>query len=160
LRLWDPLIQEAIPKLTDRFATAFIQDTHRFLNDPTSGPMQDQLAHIFACGAKTAQKLWMQRSYLFMALHDVYDSENEGMIAHALHNKELCKDEKCLNGRKVLLMTHPKVLAYGSSDGSSDKTKRVLKEAVVWMGCGDGKRNNQRDETEPENAVTEPAFHV
>jgi hypothetical protein len=148
------LIQEAIPKLADRVATAFIQDTHRFLNDPTSGPMQDQLANIFDGGAKIAQKLWMQRSYLFMTLHNVYDSENEEMIAHALHTKELSEDEKCLDGKKVLLMVHPKVLAFGSSDGSSNEKRRVLKEAVVWMGCGDGKRNTKRDEVEIKNVTT------
>ena len=100
--------------------------------------MYEQLLKIVANAAELSEKLHVQRCRFFVAglrnLPEKFDSTSRHMEAHSAHIVELEDDERCLDGRDILLVVHPEIIAYGSSDGTDASTVRVLKKAVVWMG--------------------------
>lgn len=52
------------------------------------------------------------------------------MEAHRLY-----EDPKALDGKRILMVTHPAIVAIGKVDGSDYSIKpRVFKKAIVWMG--------------------------
>lgn len=54
--------------------------------------------------------------------------------AHWLHDNDLEDDEAAFDGRPILLVTQPAIVAIGKSDGSDYSSRRNLKKAIVWMG--------------------------
>lgn len=64
----------------------------------------------------------------------IFSSNSEYMEHHPLHNVMIDEDAHSLDGKEVLLVTQPAVLARGFQHGQDPSKLRVLKEAVVWMG--------------------------
>jgi hypothetical protein len=98
----------------------------------------DQLVEVMQKADKISTKLCTQRSGLncqvLSDLPPTFDHTARDMEAHWLHNEEWDDNSEALNGRPILLVTHPAVIAIGKSDGSDYDVRRVLKKAIVWMG--------------------------
>lgn len=63
-----------------------------------------------------------------------FENNHELVQHHAYHNIELSRDDHCLDGRPIALITHPAVVAYGDSNGEHYGSYKVWKKAEVWMG--------------------------
>ena len=131
------LIDEAKQMECRNLAREFFSDAASLLKNPSSAEGHEQLSMILQEGAEVSTKLATQRSGLLVGGMEeglVFDSTSRDMTAHTLHHADLDDDEGCLNGKPVLMVTHPLVLATGKSDGSDFAVNRVLKKRVVWMG--------------------------
>lgn len=120
------------------FAKKFMMDARPLLATPPDEAMYQQLYSIMRSAAEVSEKLYVQRCTIaikgYSKLPEVFDSRSVSMEAHSNHMIELEDDESCLDGKRVLMVAHPEVVAIGSSDGSDLTTVRVLRKAVVWMG--------------------------
>jgi predicted XRE-type DNA-binding protein len=120
------------------FAKLFLSQAELLTASEFNETMLKHLHGIMMSAAEISEKLHVQRSRLVIAgmphLPDKFDSSSPGMEAHMAHVAEIDDDEKCLDGKNILIVVHPEVTAIGSSDGSDTSKIRVLKKAVVWMG--------------------------
>ena len=101
-----------------------------------------QLTEIGLKAAEISYRLWTQKRELScLRMHELeaesalqFDSTSQLLEHHPLHNVQLSQDEMALDGKAVVIVTQPVVVAYGDSDGDNYAKRTVLKKAVVWMG--------------------------
>jgi hypothetical protein len=114
-----------------------------FLNPNFATQGQQQLDKIVVQAADISYKLWTQKMQLqSLTPEDLpkkkgavrFNSRSDLLEHHNLHNLQLNDDETCLDGKRVVLVTHPAFVAYGNAEGTDYSTLRVWKKAVVWMG--------------------------
>lgn len=100
-----------------------------------SGPQaENELLKIVKDALEIAVELGIQKSQILLYgiqhLPDTFDHTSEMMEAHQMY-----EHPQALDGRRILIVTYPAILALGNSDGSGySMNKRVLKKAVVWVG--------------------------
>lgn len=129
-----------------RFSQTFLRGHARVFLDPASDLVdrrQQQLEEISVRATDISFKLWTQKTQLqSLAVDDLpqkkgavrFSSRSDLLEHHNLHLLQLDDDETCLDGSRVVLVTHPAVVAYGNAEGSDYGTQRIWKKAVVWMG--------------------------
>lgn len=54
---------------------------------------------------------------------------------HAMHNLQIEDSEHSLDGRRVLLVVHPLIMAFSNKAGGPPISERVWKRAIVWVGA-------------------------
>jgi hypothetical protein len=100
--------------------------------------MRRQLEKIVEDLGEYAYRLWTQKSYIsYLAMDKLpktFDHIDGLLEAHPLHNNEIEDDEACLDGKDILIVSQPAIIAYGNLDGSDYSTETILRKAVVWMG--------------------------
>jgi hypothetical protein len=100
--------------------------------------MDKELGDIFREAGELSYGLWTQKpDFKFLdikALPRRFDRGNNQMEPHQLHRELLDMDGGCLDGKDIVLVTHPALLAYGTAEGTEYCNARVLKKAVVWLG--------------------------
>lgn len=100
-----------------------------------SGPQaRNELLAIVKNGAKFGVEFGIQKSrivwYGIQQLPETFNHASDMMEAHRLY-----EDPKALDGKRILVVTHPAIVATGKPDGLDYSIRpRVLKKAVVWMG--------------------------
>jgi hypothetical protein len=121
----------------DGFTKEFIGQVKILLTDPSSKETLDELTDIMSKALDISRKLNTQRSGLRCDrapdLAATFDHTSDMMEAHSLHNKELADDEAALDGKAIILVMQPAIVAIGKSDGSDYSIRRVLRKAVVLM---------------------------
>lgn len=131
-------VTEAKSVATGFSASAFFDLASPLLKDGDRKGLMGQLREIFSKGVQISTKLTTQRSGLLCkgleSLPPNFDHNSKEMEAHWLHNNDLEDDEAAFDGRPILLVTQPAIVAIGKSDGSDYSSRRVLKKAIVWMG--------------------------
>jgi len=114
--------------------------------DPTSS--DSRLKQLIVIGTKAAHlsyRLWTQKTRLsILDTKDLHLEREDGILRfqnggelvkhHPYHNVELSADEHALDGRQVVLVTHPAIVAYGDASGEQYEEYKIWKKAEVWMG--------------------------
>ena len=104
-----------------------------------------QLAGIATRAARLSYRLWTQKTRLaILGLEDLglggddevktFGDGAELLHYHAYHNVEHSRDNGCLDGKPIVMITHPAVIAYGDSSGDNYAEYKVWKKAEAWMG--------------------------
>lgn len=131
-------VSEAKSVTTGYLASVFMDLVSSLLKDGDRKDMARQLREIFGKAVQVSTKLTTQRSSLMCkglrSLPSKFDHNSKEMEAHWLHNNDLEDDEAAVDGKPILLVTQPAIVAIGKSDGSDYSSRRVLKKAIVWMG--------------------------
>ncbi|KDB20986.1 hypothetical protein H109_07065 [Trichophyton interdigitale MR816] len=96
----------------------------------------DDLCHIFACAMQLSLSLWCQRTQ--MACNSVFAGNTRAflhtdpsMIAHRLH--QLDEGENKLDGKEILLIIQPAVVAFGNEDGENYDKQKIWSPAIVLV---------------------------
>jgi hypothetical protein len=63
-----------------------------------------------------------------------YEATSTHLEAHSSHSRDLSDDANALDGREVLLVTNPAVVAIGTAEGKDYDSMKVWKKAAVWLG--------------------------
>lgn len=119
-------------------AKQFFTSCEPFLNSVDMVETHRLLLAIITTATDLSTKLWTQRSYLLKeyVLRQPFHKDNKVWTPSGLHTAELDEDENALEGKTILMVLHPSVIAYGDSEGTNYATRRILKKAVVWMHGG------------------------
>lgn len=115
----------------------FLTTVPRLLEKASSADQLEELKEIIVRAQDVSLKLGTQRSGLRCENPSVtatFDHTSKVMEAHSLHNKDLADDEAALDGKPIVLVTQPAIIAVGKSDGSDYGVRRVLEKAVVLVG--------------------------
>lgn len=119
-------------------ASQFLTQNAILLENTDSTDMKEELNEIMLKAQEISMKLGTQRSGLrcddYFALPLTFDHTSTIMEAHSLHNRDLADDDAALDGRPIVWVTQPAVIAVGKSDGSDYGVRRVLEKAVDLMG--------------------------
>lgn len=104
------------------------------------------LEAILRTSAELSQTFWTRKQWIYYrgltalvpaGLADQplkYQASATDMETHPLHSVDLDDDPEALDGREVVLLCNPAVVAFGTADGKDyDKTK-LWRKAVVWLG--------------------------
>ena len=62
-----------------------------------------------------------------------FSSKSEVLALHGLNNADVYRNECALDGREVMLMFNPALVAVGYSKDGEEIESRVLQKAVVWV---------------------------
>lgn len=105
-----------------------------------------EVQEIFEDCAEFGWSLWIQKTRIKILDMDSirwapgekedlrYSHQSNYLDSHAQHNRDLDRSESALDGKPVLLLTSPAVVAVGTIDGTDYDQERVWKKGVVWMG--------------------------
>jgi hypothetical protein len=119
-------------------AEKFWSIAYDFFVDPESIQMQEQLSSIFAQAAGISYTIWSRRSRLAIfkvpEVFNPWGEDNTWVDAHPTHNTVLSDDDHCLDGREVVLVTHPAIAIIDGFSGGNFESTKILKDAVCWMG--------------------------
>jgi hypothetical protein len=125
-------------KMMTMLEDTILNEVRALLSLPLPEHARQQFRDIITTAVDVTTKLHLQRGRLGWVsrphLPAAFDSSSQLMEAHTWHHRELDDDEKCLDGKPVLMVTQPAIVIAGASDGSDTKIRRVLRKAVVWMG--------------------------
>jgi hypothetical protein len=131
-------IVDAKNESCNSFTTQFLNQAASLFGDLTPAEAHGELNEIMSKAIELSTKLGTQRSGLRCEgqsdLPAIFDHKSNIMEAHSLHNKDLADDDAALDGRPIVLVTLPAIVAIGKSDGSDYKTRRILGKAVVLVG--------------------------
>ncbi|KAF1983180.1 hypothetical protein K402DRAFT_396887, partial [Aulographum hederae CBS 113979] len=133
------LTYKAIARASASLVPIFVELSESLLEQRTSVTMFSQLEILLTDVALTAYKLSTRKTQLEIHyLHSIKNHRYEAQIdvfePNALHREELDDNEKILDGRRILFVSHPLLIACGNTDGSDYNLRRVWKKATVWMG--------------------------
>lgn len=119
-------------------ASHFLSQNAILLENKGSADMKEALNELMLRAQDISMNLGTQRIGLrcidSYQLPATFDHESTTMEAHSLHNKDLAENDAALDGRPIVLVTQPAVIAIGKSDGSDYGVRRVLEKAVVLVG--------------------------
>ncbi|KAF2788715.1 hypothetical protein K505DRAFT_104075 [Melanomma pulvis-pyrius CBS 109.77] len=104
-----------------------------------------QLVAIATKATRLSYHLWTHKTRLSILNLEDLNLEDEGGVIryengaellqhHAYHNVELSRDDRCLDGKPIALITHPAIIAYGDPSGEHYGEYKVWKKAEAWMG--------------------------
>lgn len=128
----------AIKYECEHLTKEFVAVAQTLTSIPESKEMLEDIENIMLSAAQLSQQLSVQRCSLVIdglsKLPEKFDASSKYMEAHKTYDADLEDEPTCLDGKDILLVTNPLVMALGSSDGSEPSTIRVLKKARVWMG--------------------------
>ncbi|ORY07256.1 hypothetical protein BCR34DRAFT_590331 [Clohesyomyces aquaticus] len=104
-----------------------------------------ELDDILRRAARLSYRLWTQKTrIIILGISQLGLDNGDGVSRfsngaelvqhHAYHNVELARDDRCLNGKPIAIMTHPAVIVYGDSSGENYSSYKVWKKAETWMG--------------------------
>lgn len=132
------LVDTAEVKSCETLGFIFIDRAVTLFKDVNNVEMHKEILQILAKACHISKNVGTQRSGIecqgLLSLPKNFNHRSKDMEAHQLHNGELEDDDKALDGKPILLVTQPAIIAIGRSDGSDYCAKRVLKKAIVWMG--------------------------
>ncbi|EFE32266.1 uncharacterized protein ARB_00788 [Trichophyton benhamiae CBS 112371] len=110
------------------------------LEVPKPGAIQDgcldDLYHIFAHAMQLSLSLWCHRAHMtcnsvFAGNTRAYHHTDRSMIAHRLH--QLDEGEKKLDGKEILVIIQPAVVAFGNEDGENYDKGKIWSPAIVLV---------------------------
>ncbi|KAF2131052.1 hypothetical protein P153DRAFT_395444 [Dothidotthia symphoricarpi CBS 119687] len=114
-------------------------DIRVLLKAPDDEGAKADLHTLVAKAADLSYTLRTQKNNLgtkgFNDMEHRFAHNNPLMEAHQLHNKHLDEDPTVLDGRSILVITHPALVRKGNEYGTDFGTRVVLKKAVCWMGA-------------------------
>jgi hypothetical protein len=96
--------------------------------------MRGSLEDIFYYAAQLALSLWTQKSSLkYLTLQDLsrFSNGNEYVSAHALHR--LDEEDTKLDGKRVLAVIQPALLAFGNDEAEHYDQHKVWAKAIVLI---------------------------
>ncbi|EGD88097.2 hypothetical protein H112_04579 [Trichophyton rubrum D6] len=114
------------------------------LEAPKSGAIQDgclnDLYHIFAHAMQLSLSLWCRRTQMtcnsmFTGNTRVYHHTDSSMIVHRIHR--LDEGENKLDGKEILVIIQPAVVAFGNDDGENYDKRKVWSPAIVLVNDKD-----------------------
>ncbi|KXS95914.1 hypothetical protein AC578_5203 [Pseudocercospora eumusae] len=120
------LVQKFLPKILIQFR----DDVMRIMEDAVelSWQLWTRKARIEVLGITAIGKQDGTASSI------IYNANSHVLEPSFLHGRDLDDDPGALDGREVVLLCSPLVMAAGNADGTDYEKRRVLKPAVVWMG--------------------------
>lgn len=132
----DALLPNRMKEKGIESATGFLNSPARLLfrEDTDQEKREQELQLLYHRAGDLSLSLWAQRS--FMRCYDlkdlkVFSRDNAFMTAHRLHH--LDEDDDRLNGKKVLAVTQPAIVAYGNEDAENYDRGKVWAKAVVLI---------------------------
>ena len=134
-----PLIEDALHEMGIRLAKQILSGPlQAFLKPLAKGShvtkrMEDLRALIYAAG-QLAFRLWSQRTFITCwDLHklEIFSSGDGFMSAHRLHRLE--EDDVKLDDGKIVILTHPLVLAWGDENAENYDQHKVWAKAVACV---------------------------
>ncbi|EME38936.1 hypothetical protein DOTSEDRAFT_180949 [Dothistroma septosporum NZE10] len=63
-----------------------------------------------------------------------YDHKADDLDTHVFHCPEVEDEPDALDGRKIVLLCNPAVVAYGTADGTDYDKSKIWHKAMVWLG--------------------------
>ena len=93
-----------------------------------------ELKDIFCSAGEMATNLWTQRTNMkcFNIRHlQAFNIDNSKMVAHRLHH--LDDDDHSLDGRSILAVIQPLVVAYGNDNEENYDQFKIWAKAVVLI---------------------------
>lgn len=131
------LIAAAKSSTIERMAKDFLACSRGLIDIPEETTLPP-LLKIMQQAVDMSTKLSTQRSDLEVLwgehLPAKFSAGLRSTEAHSVHNIDLDDDDTALDGKQVLMVTFPLIVAMGKSNGTDYTMQRVLKKAVVWMG--------------------------
>ncbi|KAL4933395.1 uncharacterized protein BDV17DRAFT_251822 [Aspergillus undulatus] len=121
--------------ICNRFVTEFLAGpAHALLNENDRDAHSRELRSLYKSAAQLALALWSQRS--FIATHKLHDLPwftvtSALMEVHRLQH--LDEDDTSMDGKGILLVVQPAVLAFGSEDADRYDEYKVWAPAVVLV---------------------------
>jgi hypothetical protein len=110
---------------------------HENLNPYALTEAIQELGSLFMEAGALSYRLWCQNSILRVESQDFlgtpFDSRHRFLSASRLHAVALEDDETCLDGNRIILVTHPAVWLEGDSEGIDYTKTRILKKASVLI---------------------------
>ncbi|KAL2862594.1 uncharacterized protein BJX67DRAFT_295736 [Aspergillus lucknowensis] len=133
-------LQARIKTLCPKIVARFLSGPARGLLKPAAANSSDadqcvqELQSLYHGAAQLALSLWMQRAS--MACQDLqglsfFTVDSPIMSAHRLHH--LDEEDTALDGKKVLLVVQPAIIAYGSENAEHYDRYKVWAPAVVLV---------------------------
>ncbi|KAA8647811.1 hypothetical protein EYZ11_010429 [Aspergillus tanneri] len=98
-----------------------------------------ELYNLYHDAGELALSLWRQRAFMkFHNLHglQIFRTGNPAMAAHPL--QQLDMDDERLDGKRVLLVVQPAIVAYGDEDAQNYDMCKVWAEGVVLVDEHEG----------------------
>jgi hypothetical protein len=100
--------------------------------------MRNSLVSIFLEAGLLSYRMGTQRGLVrSLDVHDLpslFSASSEIMEPHPRNLEEVDDNTELLNGRRVVLVTHPAIISEGNHDFSDYSVYRVWKRAIVWLG--------------------------
>ena len=123
----------------DIIARSFLSGPVRLLTrlDPTKedfGRMHQGIYDLIFNAGEVSARLWTQRTYMdFASLSSLktFHVDNEIMTAHRLH--KLDDDDHRLDGKPIIAVIQPGIVAYGDNNGENYDKRKVWAKAVVLV---------------------------
>ncbi|KAK2755734.1 hypothetical protein FQN54_005884 [Arachnomyces sp. PD_36] len=132
-------ITEMRKRMSERLASEFLRGPVGLLLRPNltyeEGCMvTNQLTNIIFNAGENSMNLWMQRTNMVMfELRNCgkFNLNNPFMTAHRLH--QLDDDDHRLDGKPIIAVIQPGVVAFGDNDGENYEKYKVWSKAVVMV---------------------------
>ncbi|KAE8396112.1 hypothetical protein BDV23DRAFT_144369 [Aspergillus alliaceus] len=133
-----PILQERIEELSSGLVTNLLGSSARTLlqsrNTEDAKKMNQELQSLYAGAAHLALSLWSQPTFMVCRSQQhlpVFTITNPMMTAHRLHH--LDEDDCKLDGKQVLLVIRPVVLAFGTVNAEHYDLSKVWARATVLV---------------------------
>ena len=117
-----------------------------------------ELYSLYHSAGALALSLWTQRAFMkFHNLHGLqrFRTGNPAMTAHPLQH--LSEDDERLDGKRVLLVVQPAVVAYGDEEAQNYDMCKVWAKGVVLVDENEGNRQNWFQSPDRASDGTEPS---
>lgn len=135
---------QRVRSLCDDITADFMQGPASVLlthpGDAERSERAKSLREILLKAVEVATLLWTQRSYVScINMNDMikqrmmFDIASPTMTAHPMHR--IGEDDTSQNGREILIVTRPTILAFDDDDdkGLRGDRFRILAKAIVWL---------------------------
>lgn len=140
MRKLESKVQEAQNRFIHDKAKEILGKIHLFLKISHESKAQERMTKILNKAMDISKSLYAQRCRIdsvvprAFAGEFTFSSSFKRIEHHPTHLKDVDDTHCTLEGKPVLVLTSPILLAIGASDGSDPDRKRTLKKGVVWMG--------------------------
>lgn len=131
-----PLIEDALHEMSIRLANKVLSGPLHVLlagEFHVTKRTEDLRALIYAAG-QLAFRLWSQRTFITswgLDQLEIFSSGDGFMSAHRLHRLE--EDDNKLDDGKIVILTHPLVLAWGDENAENYDQHKVWAKAVACV---------------------------
>ncbi|QKX58878.1 uncharacterized protein TRUGW13939_06006 [Talaromyces rugulosus] len=128
----------SLSRMAAQLREDFLQGPARYLlltpSNERASQVRKMLEDIFYYAAQLALSLWTQRSFLkYQTLRDLsrFFNGRENVGAHALHR--LDEEDTRLDGKQVLVVIQPALLAFGNDEAEYYDQHKVWAKAMVLI---------------------------
>ncbi|EEP81901.1 predicted protein [Uncinocarpus reesii 1704] len=91
----------------------------------------ESLASLFSTAIKISARLWTQRTHMRVGHENRFKVDSSITVAHRL--QKLDEGDTRLDGKNILAVIQPAVVAYGTSTGEDYENRRVWLKSIVLV---------------------------